>query len=453
MIHGNGFHMRRTKRGGVTGPVMPATANLAMLFEADDITPQTSGTAFSGTWTDRIAAVGISQATSAQQPTYQTGVLNGKPSLRFNGSKNLVMGRPTPMINAMNQWNDTTGYTMFFVVANDATTGNFRCLFSPSNVNDNSSIICSASHCGGRSGGATRARSKTGFRLVVVRRSSIYNNSNIESHIFDDFNACIGVGVNGPHATNNYQLGGDGTGTASWGFSGDLFACGWYNKALTTAEIANLYKFYHAKYGVAVPWNGLSRFFVFDGDSQTAFLAENSQSWSDVLMANKGVPFTGYTNVAQGSRTSAQMAASAPGNYTGLAAALGIPIGVYCLEYYNQTDTTASGMLSYMTAVRTAAPAAKICALDSFDNSKLVGNAKRDNRAAFNSAMAAAGATYYDVFAPISTNATIGIEGACPDDPGPYGTNFSDGIHLTAAGNVVVAGFMGTYHDSLVALL
>ena len=61
--------------------------------------------------------------------------------------------------------------------------------------------------------------------------------------------------------------------------------------------------------------------------------------------------------------------------------------------------------------------------------------------------------TNYDIFVPLHTDATIGVEGACPNDPGPYGTYFSDGIHCLNAGYTVLKDFWSPYYDDAVALL
>ena len=435
---------------------IPAAEDLALWFRPEDLVLADGATVDS--WTDSIAGVSMAQATSANQPTFRATAVGGQPVLEFDQTHWLNLGRPTALMDALNRYNDTTGVTLFFVLnvgTNPSGLGNYRTFWSPSNVNDGErSYVASENFCGGR--GGQRYKSSAGFRVIVVRRSSIFSNQANLGNFFDNMGGYAGAGVS-PASSGDYLLGAPGNGTAAHGFVGHIADVGCYNRALTTAEICQVVKFFHDKYGQPYPWAALDHFDIFDGDSQTYGVgttvdgnrATNQQSWPNQLMDAKGRGYDAWNNLAIGSRTSNQMTAAVAGQYTGLQAELGIPIIVHAFEFYNQPDSDATGMKAWLAAVRAAAPEIRIVVGTSIDNSK--SDSRYTNRAAFNAALEAS--TDYDIFVPLHTDTTIGVEGACPDDPGPYGTYFSDGIHCLNAGYTVLKDFWSPYYDDAVALL
>jgi len=268
------------------------------------------------------------------------------------------------------------------------------------------------------------------------------------------------VGDLSPHASNDYQLGAAGTGTASHGFVGHIHDWGCYNRALTNAEICRLVKYFHDKYEQPYPWAGLDHFDMFDGDSQTYGVGATAdgnrtsvqQAWPNLLMEAKGRSYEAWCSLAIGSRYADHMTNAAPIQFAGLREELGIPIIVHAFEYYNQPQADAAGMKAYLAAVKAIDPGIIIACGTSIANGRPAGTPQKDSRAAFNAALAAS--TDHDMFVPLHTDPTIGIEGACPEEPGPYGAYFSDNVgHPTNAGYQVIADFWSDYYDDAVALL
>jgi len=440
-------------------PSMPFLDDTVMLFKAEDLA-LTDGAGVAS-WVDSVNGAEAIQATGANQPVYRANVLNGLPGLEFNQSHWLNVGRPAAMLDAMSHYNDTTGCTLFFVLnvgANPTGIGNFRAFWCPEGaVTDGQrSYVASSTFCG--PWGQRREKASGGFRVIVVKRSSLTSNQTTQGHFFDNMGG-IANGNVAPHASANYFLGGAGNGTASQHYVGHVHEFGCINRELTSAEVCQLVKFFHDKYGQPYPWAGLDCFNIFDGDSQTYGVGTTAvgnnagvqAAWPNVLMLAKSVPYEGWRSYAIGSRTSGQMTASIDRHFAGLQEELGIPLIIHAFEYYNQVQTNAAQMKAYLAALRAAAPNAIIVVGTSIDNGQVSPDVHMTSRASFNAALATS--TDYDILVPLHEDETVGIEGACPDDPGPYDPNFTDGIHCTNAGYAAIAAFWAPYHDEAVEML
>lgn len=67
-----------------SGPVLPYTSGLQLWFKADSIVAS-DGDAVT-TWADSSGnGYDVSQSVAGEKPTYKTGILNGKPVVRFDG--------------------------------------------------------------------------------------------------------------------------------------------------------------------------------------------------------------------------------------------------------------------------------------------------------------------------------------------------------------------------------
>ncbi|MCW2366595.1 hypothetical protein M2341_002042 [Sphingobium sp. B7D2B] len=430
-------------------PSMPAVGNLVMHFRVEDIPAQADNTAFAGNWVDSVSGAAISQATTAWQPLYRTSRSGGKPALQVNGTSYLSVGRPAAMIAAMNNATTDTGCTAFFVLnIAESTVDDFRVFWGPRNVNDGDrSFIASKTKVTTR-GGTADFTNRVGYAIIVVRQSSLLN-----AHFFDQGNAHFSAtGPLSPHSSNNYAYGHSSQGydgvnpTDEWGFRGDLMDFGFYNKALTNAEIFRLIKAMNAKFGQPLPWAGASFYTFIDGNSYTS----GRKNWAALLLNNKGVPFGASSNLAISGRTISQMRGAVNANFAGVADELGIPIVLLANEFYNSADATSASYIAYLNEVKAIVPGIRRGWLDAWDNARPVGQGPRDNRAASNAAMASA-TTAREVLIPISGDATVGLEGACPEEPGPYGPYFADNVgHPTPALSSYVASFAGPYWDTLV---
>jgi hypothetical protein len=444
------------RAGGGGATALPASADLSMHFKAEDITPQTDNSALAS-WTDSVSSVTISQGTPLNQPLYRTSRTNSLPAVQFTGNTWLTVGRPTQLTTPLGQNANATGFTLFFVVANvdQGNTQGFRTLWSPSNVNDTDRTIIMT---GGYGGARFRRQNLPTAGLQVVTVTGRRLGGVTRSEIAFNGNAIWRYNVNPSlHPTNNYQLG-SATGDPSWGLRGDVMEWGCYNRALTLAETYTFIKYACDKYAQPYPWAGLSYYEVFDGDSQThgeggTFTSFQDGTWPNYLMASNSRGFGSYTNLALGGLTSSHLTAYATVHYAGLSQAIGLPVIVHGFEYYNQPDANAAGVKAWVAAIKAADPSLITVIGSSIDNGQLPGDFRRDNRASFNTAISAPDANI-DVFVPIHTDPNVGVEGACPDNPGPYGPNFADVVgHPTNAGYQVIASFWGSYRDTAVGLI
>jgi hypothetical protein len=439
---------RRLIQIGAAQTAMPALGSRVLDFYAEAITPQTDNTALPS-WTDSVAALTITQGTGANQPRYRTSRLNSKPAVQFQGNQWLPVGAPAVLVNALNHYNDATGVTMFWIVANVGAVDNTSdTLWGPTSFDGEASIVLNQVRSGPFNHNRTVAIG-SGLQVLVARSNSF------GSHFFHNFNASGAADI--AAFTRNFSLGGTADGT-TFTFKGDIMQWGVYGRSLSNAEIAQLVKYACDKYGAAYPWAGRSRFVMFDGDSitygtgasGTTGRSQVNNCWPILLAEAKSIPWGGHSNMAVAGLAATTMASAASQNYAGLAAQLGMPIALMAMEYYNQPDTNAASFKSFLDAVKAADSSIKICALTSTDNGAVAGNAVHDNRAAFNAALV--GYANLNVLAPLHTDATVGVEGACPNDPGPYGPNFADDRHPANPGYAAMATFLSSYYDTVIAL-
>ncbi len=110
----------------VRRPIYPAASSflpsdlpsLQVWYEAENISPQTDGTAV-GTWPNSSgtgSGFDAIQATSGNKPTLKTAIKNGKPIVRFNGTSSTMSTS-----GAVTLANASTGEMSVYLVLNDTT--------------------------------------------------------------------------------------------------------------------------------------------------------------------------------------------------------------------------------------------------------------------------------------------------------------------------------------------
>lgn len=111
---------RRAALGGAVGFDPRSLGNLALWLDATKLTGLNDGAAVT-TWADASGNTGrdATQATGAKQPTYKTGIQNGKPVVRFDGGDCVQ----TPSVDFSG-----TSKLSIYVVASSSVSGVYQTL-------------------------------------------------------------------------------------------------------------------------------------------------------------------------------------------------------------------------------------------------------------------------------------------------------------------------------------
>lgn len=223
-------------RIAVAGVPPDTLTGLVLWLKADAITGLADGAAVAS-WLDSSGAGNsVSQGTSADQPTYQTSVLNGKPALHFNGTSYFL--------------SRTTG----FPINSDYT---IAAVFRASSFTPNNVVL------GGTTGEALYLQGTAMPRLyengtfAVAPTAMALNTFAVVSGIFTDATLRGAIRVN---------QGVDGTGTATQHnadaniqigafaganfLNGDIAEIVVYSRALSVIERANVETYLAAKYAL-----------------------------------------------------------------------------------------------------------------------------------------------------------------------------------------------------------
>src|SRR3990167_214787 len=230
-------------------------SGLQLWLSADNVDGSNNSTLSDGnavaTWTD-LSGNGnhATQATGANQPLFKTGIVNGKPVVRFDGSNDYLSLSGT----ALNMARNIPGITMFAVLQT-TKPGSIRRVFSIS-VNailGSTRAVMAHEQVGGNLGGGGRRLDSDTYAIVAGGSftAGVYF---IEGLVLDYANALASAYKDGSLvvSTNPFQTAGSTSDTASAGIAvgalpdgtssinGDIAEIIAYNRALTTAERRNL---------------------------------------------------------------------------------------------------------------------------------------------------------------------------------------------------------------------
>jgi hypothetical protein len=190
------------------------------------------------------------------------------------------------------------------------------------------------------------------------------------------------------------------------------------------------------KYGQPYPWAGLTSYHIFDGNSITAGsgVAAREHSYPEVARRTLGLTYGQYDNLGNDSINMSQMVARASIDIDPVKAVVGKPIKLVVGEWYNQRTNTVPATVpinasrAYLAARKAADPTIKIAFWTSTDES---GSNFDAGRVSYNSSFDA-DQTNIDGYIPVHNDPNIGVVGACPATA-PWGTYFSDAVHLTGS--------------------
>jgi hypothetical protein len=430
--------MRKKRKSGTK---LPQAANIVAHWKADSLSLNNNDLVAS--WVDTINSIEAAQATGANKPTFQTNVIAGKPSVRFNGtSSKMDIAIPGALKAAF----DSKFFTLMIVFKRSADAGGFGTLF------------------GYQDGGSQRYYIADNGRLHRYPMGGV--SSSIPYTAYTDFttfgNTCgdggalnIATGlerafVNGSCVHGEIASAITGACDAfSIGYSvlnafyakADIFEIVAWNVELTPAECLQFHGWACEKYAQTKPWSALSRFTVFDGDSITmgsgssgAITVSPSKSYPYKSAQSLGLSYGQWSNTGIGYRDLVEMNSKFALDVGALATATGKPLVVAAFEWYNSkahTDPQAEAR-TYISTVK--AFGAKLVWGTSTDHFGSPDTARETYNVSFDSDHAAV-----DAYVPIHNDATIGVDLATEN----FTANFyADKVHLSDAGYTVLAGLM-----------
>lgn len=425
-----------TARAGVAPTTLPQQANIVAHWSADSLSQADASDV--STWTDSINSIAATNAVAGKYPKYYTNVMGGKPSVRFDGSNDrLLIGTPGALHTAMLSQVNTV---MCIYQQRANTTSTYGQVFSTNNaywISDNNRI----------------QRSPMVSSSFDVAFGSAYHNT------FTSFCTTSGAGprgvglerlyINGgctasypakttaPTNSTSYCIG--GASWIDWSVNADIFELIFWDRELTPAEVKQAHKFFANKYSQANPWDALSYFTVFHGDSITEGVSPKAaQHYPNITAASLGLTYGQWDNLGIGYMTMPEMTSTLATDVTPIATITGKPLKLASWEWYNQKaahPTPYNNSLAYLTAARAAGH--KIAFGTSTDTSL----ASDTNRANYNAAFDSNhGTDVMDAYVAIHNDAFIGVETAWATYPNPPNAYFAtDGVHLLQAGNEKLA--------------
>jgi hypothetical protein len=230
----------------------------------------------------------------------------------------------------------------------------------------------------------------------------------------------------GPGASAQLCLGSNADNGAFVNSSFDAFEVLFFDRGLYPAEMLQVQKWACDKYGQAYPWAAGGYFYLNDGDSISMGLGGTGPATSMPykVAQSLGLAYGQWTNVAIGGDTIANMTSRAATDVDNVYAVISKPIKYYGMEWYNQRAASPGPYNARKTANL------KVCWGTSTDTSVTTDA----DRAAYNASFDASHAMC-DSYVAVHLNANIGVETAFASFP----ANWSDGVHLSAAGYTVYA--------------
>lgn len=238
--------------GGIFAP--PDFANMTLWLKADSLSLNTNDPV--ATWTDSSnAGNNATQGTAGFRPTYQGNIVNGMPSVRFDGTDDFL-ATAVPVTTVTDNW------TMISVVESDDNSSSGRVAIYNGLGASNGYGIYPAAGAGGTSGkiaglfGSVAWLSTTvntpadnSFNIYVFRRTA----GTYKMWLNGSTNIRTGATVPVAPTTGTY-IGGDSSTPIRFG-KGDSVEHMVYASSLSDADVDTLGQYLAAKYGLT--WTSL----------------------------------------------------------------------------------------------------------------------------------------------------------------------------------------------------
>ena len=211
-------------------------------------TPPAGGTAVSQ-WTDKsTSANNFVQATGANQPTYQSGAVNSKGSIRFVQASNSFMTSPTQFINP------AAGFDFFYFISPVTVSGLANFFYNdkitnPPTIGINSTEMLFVGVNTFTSGMYPHTFTSATNYLIEWQ----YNGSGTGTSgnfIFNVNNSQLTYATSDGGSSNNNTtcLGSFGSGGGGTAFDGYICEVVYYSRVLTSTERTNLQNYFEAKW-------------------------------------------------------------------------------------------------------------------------------------------------------------------------------------------------------------
>jgi hypothetical protein len=256
---------------------VPLDPNLVGWFEADKINNVNTALPSNGgavaNWFD-ISGKGsiITQGTAANQPSFSTNVVNGKPAVTFNSNAGGANGDSLTSNNAtylsnLNLANAATGFTIFVCAQIDALTPpstQSGCILFMQGSSPSSNEIYQISQTS--TGAITNSVStSSAIQRIVTSGNAVVNTPFINSFWWDKANSSIAgqfnsntivAGSGSVPALNTgpilFAIGQQKAGQPTRQFDGKIFAILIYSRFLSSTERQYVKQYLGSKYGVTV---------------------------------------------------------------------------------------------------------------------------------------------------------------------------------------------------------
>lgn len=428
--------------GASGGISLPQSANRVFHLSADSLNLSNGATITPSAWVDSVG--GIPMATLGAAPTFQTNVIGGKPSVRFNGTTQYIgmnPVKPTALTNAID-----SGICTVVIVCRAISAKSNGAIFSASAGGDSALWQASGTNFGRYAGGGTMmAPSTDTTNLFVIGTTSttpytLGSGTGLERSYLNG--GCVASNVaKTPATTANFAIGAVAAGTLP--ANADVFEIIVWNTCLSPLEMLRVQKWVANKYSQALPWTAGNKFTVFDGDSITAGVGATNVAgtYPYKTAQSLSLPYGAWSNLGIGGFKASNMATKATTGdaYLSIPSEFGIPLKVAAFEYYNVRADGAAAIQGYINGfantVRGTANT-KLC-LGTTTSSSSDPDATRTS---VNSYYDTNFATYSDAYVQLHNNVNIGVSGAQAANP----TYYSDVVHLSDLGYTSLAGMMTT---------
>lgn len=448
--------MRST--GGSSGPALPQIAHLVRRWSADAITPQTDNTAITTGWTDSVGGSNLPQATGAAQPKYRTNLLGGKPGVQLAGTQ-FFAGTDA----ALKAVTDSKTFTVYILA--DKITANTNGTLFGNSAGGNSFMFQANGALVGRFNAATTelrapyADTVTpigiGYTSSATKVYSSQSGTGLERSYLNGM--CVTSNTSSFTALNysadsSFAIGSlSSVGTASFCAKANVYEVLVWDRTLTEVEMAQVEIWVRNKYSLALPWASLPRMFHFDGDSLTVGVGTPSvaTSYPYLNAQSLGLGYGQWAMHAVGGVTTQDMTglAASPAklnDWIGLLALTNIPPRLLAWEWYNEKNTgrvalAYTDMVAYCSLMRGFANL-KLCLATSTGYTGDATDPYVAVRGAYNVLLDTNHGAMADAYVAIHADANIGDGSSFATNSATYW--IGDGVHLNAAGRIVLAGLM-----------
>ncbi len=359
--------------GGPAAPQLPQQANLRAQWSADSITPQADNSDITANWVDSIGGVALTPSTT--KPKYRTNAINTKPGVQFLGTGWFSGLAPTLKTQV-----DTRIYSVYIFASNIAVRSN--AVMFGNGAGGNAFAFFGNGTVVGRGISSNEIRGpytdtvtpiSCGYACTTAKIYPAASSSGFERQFLNG--TCIADNLAAGPATSSgdgaFAIGATNS-TGTFPYQGYLYEVLVWDKMLTQAEMVAVETWCRWKYGMTLPWAGMSRFFNFDGDSHTVGVGGTinvNNSFPYLNAQSLGLKYGQWQTHGIGGMTLFGMYGGDAGakftDMVNVINAIGISPRFVCSEYYNQVAAgrvaqSFSDFQTYIGLLKSTWPACKV---------------------------------------------------------------------------------------------